>query len=200
MSNSSSCLIIKNDGIGDLILSSGLIAEISKIFNGQLDLVTCEQNREIVEMMEGIREPLYISRDKLNFWPHVGRLGLYIPRIEKNDKIILRKLKKRKYHTAIVLRRYIRQNTLIVMSYVKAKNKYCTWQFPTNTTHKVARKFSKGYSFEEGMINTLPENRYFQQFIEKILKTKINPEPRLLLPPFTQKKVEKNQCSFLSQP
>jgi len=196
MNKQGSCLVIKNDGIGDLILTSGIVSEISKIFNGQLDLVTCEQNREIVEMIDGIRKPFYISRDKLRFWPYLSRLGLYIPKIKGNDLKVLKQLKKRSYHTAIVLRRYIRQNTLIVMSFVKARNKYCTWQFPTNTTHKVAWKFSKSYLHQDGEMAVISEIHYFRQFIDKILNTKINPEPKLMLPSFIQKKGEEKNVAL----
>jgi ADP-heptose:LPS heptosyltransferase len=174
-----SCLVIKNDGIGDLILTSGIISEISKICNGQLDLVTCEQHRDIVELMDGIRKPYYVSRDGLQFQPYISRMGLYIPRVRDSDRDVIESIRKKKYTHAIVLRRFIRQNTLIIMSYVKAEQKYCTWQFPTNTTHEVARKFSKSYKHIQGDLKILSELDYYQKFIESIFGRDINPEPRL---------------------
>ena len=173
------CLIIKNDGIGDLVLSSGIISEISKFFDGQLDLVTCGQNREIVEMMEGIRKSFYVSRDGPRFMPYINRLGLYLPRVQDSDRDAIENIRKNRYTHAIVLRRFIRQNTLILMSYVRADNKYCTWQFPTNTTHQVARKFSSSYTHIEGDLKVISELEYYRAFIEFIFKREINPEPRL---------------------
>ena len=41
--NTSNCLIIKNDGIGDLIASSGVISSVAQHFEGRLDLVTASR-------------------------------------------------------------------------------------------------------------------------------------------------------------
>ena len=62
-----SCLIIKNDGIGDLILASGLIRSVGKLFNGNVDLVTCGNNREIAEGILPLRHRFYCSRDGMHF-------------------------------------------------------------------------------------------------------------------------------------
>ena len=47
-----SCLVIKNDGIGDLILASGLVSALGEHFGGDIDLVTCSANREVAEGIE----------------------------------------------------------------------------------------------------------------------------------------------------
>lgn len=186
----SSCLVVKNDGIGDLIITSGIITELSKLFNGQLDLVTCQQNREIVELMEGIRTSYYVSRDGLQFRPYISRLGLYIPRVDNSDKKNIQLMENKTYSHAIVLRRFIRQNTLIIMSFVKAKQKYCVWQFPTNTTYGVARKFSRSYHHIQGDLKMLSELDYYKQFVDSVFATDIDPEPRLKL---SFSKAESNQ-------
>ncbi len=84
-----SCIIIKNDGIGDLVLASGIIAEISKHFNGQLDLITCKENEQIADMLIGVRRKFYVSRDDIVFHKFKGyenRLGLFFPSINNGDK------------------------------------------------------------------------------------------------------------------
>lgn len=88
-----SCLIIKNDGIGDLVLSSGVISSIAKIFNGNLDLVTCEQNREIAENIEGVKNIFYVSRDGLKFHPLLKAFRFLKPVINKQDLEIVNILK-----------------------------------------------------------------------------------------------------------
>jgi ADP-heptose:LPS heptosyltransferase len=191
-----SCLVIKNDGLGDLVITSGIIAELSKFFNGQLDLVTCEENRDIVELMDGIRQTFYVSRDGLRFWPYISRLGIYLPRIQGRDRLVLKKLKKKKYDVAIVLRRFIRQNTLIIMAAIKAKEKYCTWQFPTNTTHKIARRFSRSYIHLEGGLDQISEQLYYQNFLEKIIEVRINSTPRLKISVSSPNKSQKNKVGI----
>ena len=79
---SSSCLIIKNDGIGDLIACSGLIAGLGEHFGGRLDLMTCEQNRDVAEAMEGVRRIFYVSRDGLRLRHRPQRFGLYWPVVD----------------------------------------------------------------------------------------------------------------------
>jgi len=175
------CLIIKNDGIGDLVLASGIIAEISKHFNGNLDLITCEQNREIADMLIGVRRKYYVSRDDIQFFKFRGynRLGLFIPRIKNKDKIVVNQLKSKKYDIAICLRRFIRQSSLILMHYVDADEKYCAWQYPTNATYKMARKYSNRWQHYNGDLTVLPEITYYKNFLETELNINIDPYPRL---------------------
>ena len=76
-----SCLTIKNDGLGDLILASGLIADLATHFGGA-DVATCEANREIAEGIPGLTRCLYVSRDKLWFRWRPSRWGMLLPGTE----------------------------------------------------------------------------------------------------------------------
>jgi ADP-heptose:LPS heptosyltransferase len=196
---SNSCLIIKNDGIGDLVLASGIIAEISKEFNGNLDLITCEQNKEIADMLIGIREKYYVSRDDIQFFKFRGynRLGLFVPRIKNKDKIVVNRLKSKKYDVAICLRRYIRQSSLILMDNIGANEKHCVWQYPTNATYKMAKKYSKGWRYHNGDLTVISELTYYQNFIEKVFETKINPFPRLNIHNIKIRPIEKKVGIFI---
>jgi ADP-heptose:LPS heptosyltransferase len=173
-----SCLILKNDGLGDLILASGIISEIGRFFEGQVDLVTCEQNREVAENIIGIRECLYLSRDKLKLkrsWT-----GLYTPeKMLPADEQTLQTIRSRKYDVAICMKRFIRQSTLIVMNKVRAKSKYVAWQFPTNVEISTVKRYSKGWIAFEKEKQELSETTYFQKFVETVLQTKISSTPRL---------------------
>lgn len=174
-----SCLVIKNDGIGDLILSSGLIGGLARHFKGELDLVTCEQNREIAEMIPGVRRVLYVSRDDLRFSPQWGKWGILRGGGSASDTRVLRQIRDTPYNLAISLRRFIRQNTLVIMKNVRAKHKYCAWQFPTNATRLQARKASRGWSHYQGPREVLWEPAYYQGFIGDCLGLELDFSPRL---------------------
>jgi ADP-heptose:LPS heptosyltransferase len=173
------CLVIKNDGIGDLILASGVIAEISRLIQGNVDLVTCEANTEVAKNIPGVRNCFFLSRDKLKFYPLLERFGLELPKIEPNDAQVLSSIQDSSYDISICLRRFIRQSTLIIMRRVQAQKKYCAWQFPTNASLEGAKRFSRGWEMYLGDSRTLSELEYNQKFIEEIFKTSINPHPRL---------------------
>ena len=174
-----SCLVIKNDGIGDLILASGLIADLAREL-GPLDLVTCEANREVADHIPGIRETHFLSRDGLRYRGLGLRLGLKIPRIEKQDRDALFRLRQRSYDVAICLRRYIRQSTLIVMGHVNARRRICAWLYPTNATRSMAECHSKGWERYRGS-ETGSELSYYRTMVAEHLGVQSVSPPRLLL-------------------
>ena len=67
-------LVIKNDGVGDLVLASGLISDLSALFSDGLDLVTCEQNREVATAIPNVNKVFYVSRDELNITSESGAI------------------------------------------------------------------------------------------------------------------------------
>lgn len=170
-----SCLVIKNDGIGDLVLSSGVLSWLSEQFDGELDLVTCETNREVAEMIPGIRLIYYVSRDNLRF----PQNGVNKPSIGEEDKVVLLKIALQKYDVAICLRRFIRQSSLIIMNCVSAKEKYCCWQIPTNASWSEAENFSKGWNHHWGNKWILSELEYFWDFCSKFTNNPIHALPKL---------------------
>ena len=94
-----SCLIIKNDGIGDLVMVSGIISNIASFFPDGVDLVTCIQNKFIAEHIEGVRKIYFVSRDDLTYQSFRGanKLGIFLPKISTTDKAVLKSLKRKEY-------------------------------------------------------------------------------------------------------
>jgi len=174
-----SCLIIKNDGIGDLILASGLISALGKHFNGNVDLITCSDNQEIAEGIEWIRNKYYISRDGIRYSYSAAKFGLLIPRMFEGDQIIIKEISSHSYDIVICLRRYIRQSTLVLMQKVHAKRMICAWEFPTNTTRSMAEKYSRSWEHYRGSENHLSELTYAKNFLEDNLGKSLSIEPKL---------------------
>jgi len=174
-----SCLIIKNDGIGDLILSSGLIRSVGEHFKGNVDLVTCSDNQEIAEGIEPLRERFYVSRDGMRFSDSAARMGWLIPRVSLEDRLVLRSIDTRKYEMVICLRRFIRQSTLIVMRQVRAKKKFCAWELPTNASWSMAERATRGWKHHIGAANVLSELSYNKAFLESVFNTAFTSQPHL---------------------
>ena len=179
--NTSNCLIIKNDGIGDLIASSGLISSLARHFEGRLDLVTCEQNREVAERIEGLRHVLYLSRDGLKFQRRPQRLGFYWPAVDPPSRSGAAALRETHYDVAICLRRYVRLATFVCMRLVKARRKLAFWQFPTNLPRPLAEKLGQGWEHWPGDAAILPEITYYRDMLKQSLGVELDPTPRLRL-------------------
>jgi ADP-heptose:LPS heptosyltransferase len=177
----SSCLIIKNDGIGDLIATSGIITGLAAHFGGHVDLVTCEQNREVAERIAGLNRVLYISRDGLRFRQRPRRLGMYWPVVDPPSVSAAAMLADTRYEVAICLRRYIRLATFVCMKLVHARRKLAYWQFPTNLDHAVADRLNRGWEHWPGDNATLPETTYFRDVLQRSLGVELDSTPRLRL-------------------
>lgn len=175
-----SCLIIKNDGIGDLILSSGLISSVGKLFDGQVDLITCYNNREIAEGIQPLRKRYYISRNDLRFKKKfIEKMGLLIPHINNEDLQVLKSLEKQHYDTIICLRRFILQSTLVLMRKIRGKVKYCAWEFPTNASWGMAEQATRGWKHYTGSAEVLSELNYNKAFLESVFHTTLTADPHL---------------------
>ena len=174
-----SCLIIKNDGIGDLILASGLIAAVGKHFDGNVDLVTCADNQEIAEGIEPLRNRYYVSRDGIHFIKKLLKLGFMIPRVPKADQLVLCAIQKEHYDTVICLRRFVRQSSLVIMQKVRGEKKFCAWEFPTNATRSQAERASKGWEHNIGPAEMLSELDYNKLFLGGALNATFASDPHL---------------------
>ena len=174
-----SCLIIKNDGIGDLIVNSGVIASLAEHFGGRLDLITCEGNREVAERIEGINRVLYISRDGLRFRRRPQHLGLYWPRVDSLSASAVTALNATRYDVAICLRRYVRLATFVCMKLVRARRKLAFWQFPTNLPRPLADKLNHGWEHWQGDSAILPETTYYRNVLKQSLGVELDATPRL---------------------
>ncbi|MEM7352110.1 MAG: glycosyltransferase family 9 protein [Acidobacteriota bacterium] len=181
-SSGDSCLVLKNDGLGDLVSVSGLIGRLAREFDGRLDLVTCAQNREIAELIPGVRRTLYVSRDRLRFVPGLRSLGVLWPLAQGGDRAVLRELQRTEYTVAIALRRFIRQSTLVMMRRCRAEKKLCAWQFPTNLSRHEATLASRGWTHYQGPPETLSEQSYYHEFLRSELGRDVDDPPHLELP------------------
>jgi ADP-heptose:LPS heptosyltransferase len=161
------CLVIKNDGIGDLVLASGIIARLAERFDGNLDLVTCEQNREVAARIPGVRNIITISRDGLRLGRGLGRLGIYREIRPATDRPVLKQLRGTRYDTAICLRRYIRTSSLILMGEVNARWKHCCWEMATNAPERFAIGKSKNWHHYSGDPSILPELTHYKRFAKE---------------------------------
>jgi ADP-heptose:LPS heptosyltransferase len=175
-----SCLVIKNDGAGDLILASGLIAEVSRRCGGDLDLVTREQNSELAGELEGVRRVFTVRRNKLGFFPAPLRFGVAVPRPPvRGDLETLTALAARRYDVAICLRRYVRQSTLLLMRATRARVKHCAWEFPTNVPRAVAARWSRGWWRYRPPGLVQHELSYLGGFLSTVFGEPVHAAPRL---------------------
>ncbi|MFT5882555.1 MAG: ADP-heptose:LPS heptosyltransferase [Crocinitomicaceae bacterium] len=176
------CLVIKNDGIGDLVVSSGLIALIADQFDG-VDLIVPEPSRFVAERIPGVRRVLSVSRSGIRPYRIFNRVGLTILRRPAPDLRVVDWLKRHDYDVAVCLRRYIRYNSLMLMPQVRAARKYCCWQFPTDCNNEFALKQSMGWSHYNPKHEPFSELLYFEEFLRATLDLTGNTSPRLSLNP-----------------
>lgn len=172
------CIIIKNDGIGDFILATGIIKSLMNHFS-TIDLVTCIENKEIVDMFDPFNKVFYVSRDSLS---HENNT------IPAFDKYVLEDISIEEYDVAIVLRRFIRSSTFVIMDSIVAKRKVLCWQYPTNLEYADALKLSETWEHYEGNVKTLHESLYYKIFLEKIFNINISIEPSLRIKRLDKKK------------
>lgn len=162
------------------MLASGLIADLAKRYDA-VDLVTCAQNREIAEAIPGLRRRLYTSRDTIRVRTRLARLGIAWVVSEATDREVFRHLETHTYDLAICLRRYVRQSSLILMSKVQAAEKHCAWLFPTNASHAMAEKYSRGWSHYRGPLEDRSELVYYRGFLRRALQVESGSGPRLTI-------------------
>jgi len=174
-----SCLVIKNDGVGDLILASGIIRSLAGHFDGAVDLVTCATNQEVAEGIAGLRERFYVSRDEIRFRRRAAAHGWLLTAMPREDRATLQRLGTRQYDVAVCLRRFIRQSSLAIMRSVNARHRYCSWQFPTNTSRELAERCSAGWDRFDAPATVRSESDYGRAFVEDKLGISLNPTPRL---------------------
>ncbi len=161
-----SCLIIKNDGVGDLVLASGIISQLSEALGMPVELLTCKENREVAEGIPNISRYHYITRRGPWFSRRFQNLGILVPRSGPHDRHVIKRLKQRDFEIAICLRRFIRQNSLSVMKQIKAKKKLCGWQIPTNISHNNAERATNIWVHYSGEISTLNELSYYEAMLQ----------------------------------
>jgi ADP-heptose:LPS heptosyltransferase len=175
-----STLIIKNDGIGDLILSSGIIGELAEKL-GSVDLVTCGQNKEIAEMIPGLRRRVYVSRDGIRLRYKPLKLGIAWPVVPTEDKAVIREIRQEHYERVIVLRRYIRYSSLWIAKQIAAKQTLGCWLFPANLPKRLAVALSDGWQVYAGALSG-SEVHYYCEALRNLLGLQLRGDPFLSIP------------------
>lgn len=139
------CLVIKNDGVGDMVVVSGILAGLAKHFPGGVDLVTCKTNQDIARMIPGLRRCLYVSRHEIHWRPRWKRLGIARIRCAPEDREVFEHLRTTTYDVAISLRRYLRLSTVVLMNRTRARRRIALWRFPVNVSAQEARRDTRGW-------------------------------------------------------
>lgn len=158
------CVVVKNDGIGDLILASGFFEGLYKLSGEPVDLVTCTENSALAPRLPGVGKIYYISRDGIKLREPVFLKNTERPFAFGPDKDVLQQLRETSYDMAVVPRRFIRQSTLVLMNSINATKKHCCWQIPTNATQRQAVSFSEGWNRFDGPRTIRSELEYYWAF------------------------------------
>lgn len=163
-------LVIKEDGIGDLIGVSGLLSALKQALPGELTLLTCEQNRFFAERIEGVDTIIEVSRHPLRPWRVLQRLGIPLMRpLVRMDRDALGDLAATDFDVAITLRRFIRHSTFRVMREVRAARKIAFWEFPTDLPRGRAERLGVGWERPCIASPPLAEQAYFLEALHQSL-------------------------------
>jgi ADP-heptose:LPS heptosyltransferase len=133
-------------------------------------------------MIPGLRHRIYVSRDSIQFRPHLVRIGIKCKTGEPIDIATFNHLEQTKYDFAICLRRFIRTSSLILMSLINAQNRYCAWQYPTNISQPLASRLSNRWTHFSGDPRTLSELEYYKAFLTSFLSHRAWSNPTLTTP------------------
>lgn len=145
-----------------------------------MDLLTCRENAEIAAAIPGIRNVMFCSRAAIRLLESEQAMTPVVE--EQIDLDLLERLKAAHYRRAIVLRRYITQSTLVLMSAVLADEKICMWQMPTNTSQTAAEQFSAKWTRLTASERIRSEIDYYATVVSRILGREIDSRPLLKLP------------------
>lgn len=171
------CLVLKNDGLGDLVLASGLLADLAERYD--VELVTCRVNAEVADAIPGLRRVHYISRNGLLYHPRLLRWGVRFHWPSAEDAAVLRYLQRETFDVALALRRYITQSTLMMMQRARASRRLCAWLFPTNCDAALATRLSAGWEHLPGSPAVRSELEYYRDFLQRGLGVELAGSPRL---------------------
>ncbi len=185
------CLIIKNDGIGDLILASGIIKSLSQEYD-IVDILTCDVNETLKPLMPYVQNWFFVSREAATYNTKTSRFEGVV----EEDLQTLREVRQHDYDVAICLRRFIRANSLFLMQNVDAKRKISFWQYPTNIEIDVAEKETKDWEHVTASERILHESLYFCECIKKSLKLHVRTTPSLSMPEVEPKPERANTVAF----
>lgn len=146
-------LIIKNDGLGDLILTLDLIKKIKKHkFN--VDIILSNNNEFLLKNSQNFKK--YIFNTYSSNYTHNKK-------ISKNDKSNLEKLKKKNYDLCIVLRRYLNDEQVLILNQISTNKLILCHQYFSSKV-KLNQTYKKIYVPKK----LIHDFDYFRYFLEKI--------------------------------
>jgi len=172
-------LLIKNDGLGDMVIATPIINNLSKAFEGNIDILCDQRSERYVEKCIK-HQKLFVSRKDVYFkFPNLCDLS-FKNKLKELIKIIFnfplwrdyflkKELQKKKYDYIIVLRRFIRQSTFYFMENLSSPNKIAMWQYPTNLTIITANKLTLNWQHITGSHKLIHEYLYFNDVLSKSL-------------------------------
>ena len=146
-------LIIKNDGLGDLILTLDLIKKIKKDMHN-VDIVLSKNNEFLLKNSQNFKK--YIFDIYGSNYTHTKRMS-------KNDKLNLIKLKKKNYDLCIVLRRYLNDEQVLILNQISTKKLILCHQYFSSKV-KLNQTYKKIYVPK----NLVHDTDYFRFFLKKI--------------------------------
>lgn len=166
-------LVVKNDGIGDLILVSNIISQLTKKFD-QLDMLICEDSKGLEHMMPEVSNWFYVSRHSATF----NEISSEYENINEMDSIALEYLSRTNYDKIICLRRFIRASSFFIMNKLCAREKIYLWLFPTNISISTATKLSSDGTKIIGDSKILHEIEFYKKSLDEYI-SEDNCLPRL---------------------
>lgn len=166
-------LLIKNDGLGDLVLINSFLRDLPH----HIELVTCSGNKHLAQNLDNVAKVHYVSRDSLTFKVVNDEV---IPDIKDDDQKVITYLKETEFDFAICLRRFIRKSSLLLMIFANAPQKYSCWQYPINCFPHEALLCTKSWVNLGVNENTaLNEREYYKKILRHIFKQKFSNENKL---------------------
>ena len=157
-------LIVKNDGIGDLILVSNIISQLTKKFD-QLDMLICEDSKGLEHMIPEVSNWFYVSRHSATF----NESSNEYENINEMDSIALEYLSKTNYDKIICLRRFIRASSFFIMNKLCAREKIYLWLFPTDISISTATKLSRDGTKITGDSKILHEIEFYKKSLDEYI-------------------------------
>ncbi len=156
-------LIIKNDGLGDLILALPILSNIYKKKNNlEIDLILGEVSLDLKFFLKRFKNIFFLKNLASNFNPK--------KKISQNDINILSKIKDKEYDICFVMRRNLNYENLKVMQVVNAKKKYiCIENISKNKF--LSQEFNRISSEWENITQekqNVNEYNYYKFFLQKI--------------------------------
>jgi ADP-heptose:LPS heptosyltransferase len=181
-----SILIIKDDGLGDLILTSGFISALSQFFQTPITLATSQHHRDWASQISGVTDIVSLERDA--FWGTPETM-----KGTPEGEQALQSLQQQAFEYIVVPRRFIRKSTLLLMSALKGRHQFACYLYPSNATMAFARQCTSHYRlFPEGL-STLPlhETDYYRSFFHWITGSTQACLPVLMDRPTTKGAIDK---------